>query len=70
MQFYCVGLYLIYYMFVFSLFVSHCYSQIQGNGVVLSTDDFFVKNGFYVYDQQDLSKAHEWNKERGLLVSK
>ena len=35
------------------------------NGVVHSTDEFFVKNGKYVYDNSRLQEAHEWNHRKG-----
>uniref|UniRef100_S4RX56 Smr domain-containing protein n=1 Tax=Petromyzon marinus TaxID=7757 RepID=S4RX56_PETMA len=34
------------------------------NGVILSTDDYFVKNGTYCYDPSVLGEAHEWNHKR------
>ncbi|MBN3326108.1 N4BP2 protein, partial [Atractosteus spatula] len=30
-------------------------------GVVLSTDDYFCRNGGYRFDSSSLAKAHEWN---------
>ena len=46
------------------------YRQIQGDGQVFSTDDFFYKSGSDVYDYtpEKLSDAHAWNRKRGLLV--
>ena len=38
------------------------------NGVVHSTDEFFVKNGKYVYDNSRLQEAHEWNHRKGLTL--
>ena len=37
----------------------------KDNGVVLSTDDFFINHrGQYVYNPSLLSEAHDWNKRR------
>ena len=39
--------------------------KLQGNGVVLSTDDFFNNHlGQYVFDARKLSEAHDWNQRR------
>ncbi|XP_074650506.1 uncharacterized protein LOC141905526 isoform X2 [Tubulanus polymorphus] len=39
--------------------------SLQFNGVVLSTDDYFMTdNGTYSYDREKLSEAHEWNQRR------
>ncbi|EDO49718.1 predicted protein, partial [Nematostella vectensis] len=40
--------------------------QLRANGVIYSTDDFFVNNGNYEFDLMKLSDAHEWNKKRAL----
>ncbi|XP_049820899.1 NEDD4-binding protein 2 [Aethina tumida] len=38
---------------------------------ILSTDDFFYKNGQYIYDPHKLSEAHGWNHSRAFqAVSK
>ncbi|XP_067889605.1 uncharacterized protein [Heterodontus francisci] len=34
------------------------------NGVVLSTDDYFCRNGVYWFDPSLLGEAHEWNQSR------
>ncbi|KAM8971372.1 NEDD4-binding protein 2 isoform X3 [Sarcophilus harrisii] len=34
------------------------------NGVILSSDDFFYKNGQYQFDGNLLGEAHEWNQKR------
>ncbi|XP_074848737.1 NEDD4-binding protein 2 isoform X2 [Carettochelys insculpta] len=34
------------------------------SGIVLSTDDYFYKNGQYQYDANCLGEAHEWNRKR------
>ncbi len=44
-----------------------CFREIQFSGVILSSDDFFMKNGSYEYDGNKLGEAHEWNQKRGLL---
>ncbi|XP_040191013.1 NEDD4-binding protein 2 isoform X2 [Rana temporaria] len=33
-------------------------------GVILSTDDYFQKNGQYQFDKNCLSEAHDWNQQR------
>jgi predicted kinase len=33
-------------------------------GVVLSTDDFFMQEGRYVYDSSQIVRAHQWNQQR------
>lgn len=39
--------------------------RLKAQGVVLSTDDFFVKrNGIYQYNFNQLTEAHDWNKKR------
>ncbi|XP_072476646.1 NEDD4-binding protein 2 isoform X3 [Notamacropus eugenii] len=34
------------------------------NGIILSSDDFFCKNGQYQFDGNLLGEAHEWNQKR------
>ncbi|KAM6097990.1 NEDD4-binding protein 2-like 1 isoform 1-T1 [Theristicus caerulescens] len=34
------------------------------SAVVLSTDDFFIKNGVYVFEPDFLEDAHKWNQNR------
>lgn len=39
--------------------------KLQGNGVVLSTDDYFTNNyGDYYFDPRTLPEAHSWNQRR------
>ncbi|NXJ62917.1 N4BP2 protein, partial [Rostratula benghalensis] len=33
-------------------------------GIILSTDDYFYKNGQYHYDPDCLGEAHDWNRKR------
>lgn len=35
------------------------------DGIILSTDDYFCKNGQYHYDPDCLGEAHDWNRKRG-----
>lgn len=35
------------------------------SAVVLSTDDFFVENGVYIFEPDFLEDAHKWNQKRG-----
>ncbi|KXJ22434.1 NEDD4-binding protein 2 [Exaiptasia diaphana] len=37
---------------------------IKGNGVIYSTDDYFMRNGQYQFDIAYLGEAHEWNQIR------
>ncbi|KGL96032.1 NEDD4-binding protein 2-like 1, partial [Charadrius vociferus] len=34
------------------------------NAVVLSTDDFFMENGVYMFEPDLLEDAHKWNQKR------
>ncbi|XP_043918864.1 NEDD4-binding protein 2 [Protopterus annectens] len=34
------------------------------DGIILSTDDYFSKDGKYVFDNNLLSEAHDWNRKR------
>ena len=44
---------------------SYLAHQIQGNGVVLSTDDYFYNHqGIYNFQPHLLSEAHNWNRQR------
>ncbi|PJF20411.1 MAG: hypothetical protein CUN56_16310, partial [Phototrophicales bacterium] len=38
--------------------------QLGEGGVVLSTDDFFMRDGKYYYDPSLIGKAHNWNQQR------
>ncbi|XP_013787290.1 NEDD4-binding protein 2-like, partial [Limulus polyphemus] len=38
--------------------------QLKANGVVYSTDDFFIKRDKYQFDWTKLHEAHEWNRKR------
>lgn len=31
---------------------------------ILSTDDYFIKDGVYQFNKDDIGKAHQWNKDR------
>lgn len=42
--------------------------QENPGGVVLSTDDYFRRDGFYHYDPSELAEAHEWNHNRGIAI--
>merc|ERR1719357_1034218 len=39
-----------------------------GQGIILSTDDFFSKNGIYNFKADRLSEAHSWNQKRALTA--
>lgn len=44
---------------------SHLANQIEGTGVVLSSDDFFINHrGQYAFNPMLLSEAHDWNRKR------
>ncbi|XP_042649298.1 NEDD4-binding protein 2-like 1 isoform X2 [Tyto alba] len=38
--------------------------------VVLSTDDFFIENGVYMFEPDFLEDAHRWNQKRALKAMK
>ena len=38
--------------------------QAGKGGVIFSTDDFWYKNGEYVYDEKFAGEAHKWNQKR------
>ncbi|XP_035682236.1 NEDD4-binding protein 2-like isoform X1 [Branchiostoma floridae] len=45
--------------------------KLKGNkGVILSTDDFFMKKDKYEFDPSQLGDAHAWNKDRAELAMK
>lgn len=35
--------------------------QLVGNGIIHSTDDFFIENGKYIFDDNNVSKFHYFN---------
>ncbi|GFN75085.1 nedd4-binding protein 2-like [Plakobranchus ocellatus] len=39
-------------------------------GVILSSDEFFLRGNKYVFDRNLLGEAHEWNKKRALRNAK
>src|SRR5688572_23533164 len=41
-------------------------SLVGETGVSLSTDDYFMKNGSYMYDRSKIPAAHKWNQKRAL----
>ncbi|KAK6173334.1 hypothetical protein SNE40_016805 [Patella caerulea] len=45
---------------------SHLAREIVGNGIILSTDDYFIKDGIYMFEPNDLTTAHTWNKQRAI----
>lgn len=42
----------------------------NGNGIVFSTDDYFIKDGIYKFDPNLLGKAHNWNQDRAIKKMK
>ncbi|NXI99928.1 N42L1 protein, partial [Psophia crepitans] len=38
--------------------------------VVLSTDDFFIENGVYMFEPDSLEDAHKWNQKRARKAMK
>jgi len=36
----------------------------NGQGVILSADDFFVVNGLYIFDASKIAEAHKFNQNR------
>ncbi|XP_046561488.1 uncharacterized protein LOC124270515 [Haliotis rubra] len=43
---------------------SYLAGEIVFDGVILSTDDYFLRCGEYRYNQDQLTEAHTWNKQR------
>lgn len=52
------------YCFIFVIF-HRTLLEDNPSGIILSTDDYFYKNGQYQYDANCLGEAHEWNRKRG-----
>ena len=40
--------------------------RLKRNGVILSTDDYFMGNGKYEFDPTQLGQAHEWTQSKGM----
>jgi len=40
--------------------------ELGRDGIVLSTDDFFMAGGKYEYDPEGIGYAHDWNQDRAL----
>lgn len=38
--------------------------KLVGDGIILSTDDYFMKNGLYDFDAKKLGKYHRLNQEK------
>jgi len=38
--------------------------KLSQGGVVLSSDDYFMKDGKYIFDASKLGEANQWNQER------
>ncbi|XP_050416373.1 uncharacterized protein LOC126830144 [Patella vulgata] len=45
---------------------SHLAREIKGNGIILSTDDYFIQDGIYMFEPNDLPTAHIWNRQRAI----
>jgi predicted kinase len=45
-----------------------CKTYLEKNkeGQVFSTDEFFIKNGKYIFNGKLIGKAHEWNQKRSI----
>jgi len=44
--------------------LSKSLSQQHNNAPILSTDDFFMRDGTYAFDVNQLAEAHGWNQKR------
>jgi NEDD4-binding protein 2 len=42
----------------------------DGKGEIFSTDDYFMKDGKYVFDGKKLGIAHDWNQKRSFEAMK
>ena len=40
--------------------------ELGQNGIIFSTDDFFMKNGKYMFDPKKIGEAHQWNLNRAI----
>jgi predicted kinase len=40
---------------------SEAANRFVGNGIIHSTDDFFIENGVYVFDHNNVSRFHHFN---------
>jgi len=38
--------------------------KLAHNGIILSTDNYWMSNGQYQYDPAEITTAHQWNQER------
>uniref|UniRef100_A0A8C6ZPJ7 NEDD4 binding protein 2 n=1 Tax=Nothoprocta perdicaria TaxID=30464 RepID=A0A8C6ZPJ7_NOTPE len=45
-------------------FLARALLEDNPGGIILSTDDYFYKNGQYHYDASCLGEAHDWNRKR------
>nr|XP_025949473.1 NEDD4-binding protein 2 isoform X3 [Dromaius novaehollandiae] len=45
-------------------FLARALLEDNPGGIILSTDDYFCKNGQYHYDANCLGEAHHWNRKR------
>ncbi|XP_074922610.1 NEDD4-binding protein 2 isoform X2 [Chelonoidis abingdonii] len=45
-------------------FLARALLEDNPSGIILSTDDYFYKNGQYQYDANCLGEAHEWNRKQ------
>ncbi len=43
---------------------SYLAKKLAENGIIFSTDDFFVKDGVYNFDKEKIGEAHGWNQNR------
>jgi uridine kinase len=42
----------------------------NGEGKIFSTDEYFMKEGKYVFDGKSIGKAHQWNQKRAFEAMK
>ena len=51
---------------MFDSFISFFFlhRKLVGEGMILSTDDFFVTGGRYKFDVTKLSDAHDWSHQK------
>ncbi|KAF2973783.1 hypothetical protein EK904_004625 [Melospiza melodia maxima] len=59
-------------LILLSSFIFPCRQLKRDNptAVVLSTDDFFIENGVYVFEPDFLEDAHKWNQKRARKAMK
>jgi len=43
-------------------------NQIVGDGQIFSTDDYWIQDGEYKFNSEQLGAAHKWNQNRAIIA--